>query len=120
MSNCIVCSKQLNGKQQKYCSSKCKNSVNQSYTKQQTRGKNRRLSLIHLFGGCCQICGYNKNYAALCFHHIDPTVKEHKLTIRELSNNAFNKMVNESEKCMLLCHNCHMEIHHPQYTNQLS
>lgn len=118
MSNCIVCSKQLSGRQQKYCSNKCKNAVNQNYTKQQERGKTRRLALIQSLGGCCQICGYNKNYAALCFHHTDPSIKEHKLTIREMSNNTFDKILKESEKCILLCHNCHMEIHYPHYVIQ--
>jgi hypothetical protein len=117
---CQVCQTPLTGKQKKFCSIKCKlkhnNRKHQNYEKQHEKGKQRKIDLIISKGGKCEQCGYNKNYAALCFHHLDPNKKDLKLTIRELSNNTLEKIKKETDKCMLLCHNCHMEIHYPHYT----
>lgn len=59
----------------------------------------------------CIKCGYNKNYAALCFHHLDPSTKE--FSISEASNLSQEKLEIEINKCDVLCHNCHMEEHYP-------
>ena len=76
MAVCVNCGGQLRGLQRKYCSRKCKNDFNnqvyQSYLAQQKRGRDRKLRLLAMKGGGCELCGYSKNYAALEFHHIDP------------------------------------------------
>lgn len=58
----------------------------------------------------CVRCGYNKNYSALEFHHLDPKTKERGIrgTHAKLSN-----IKKEIEKCILLCSNCHREEHNP-------
>lgn len=66
--------------------------------------------LIEMRGGACERCGYNKSHDALCFHHIDPTKKEFELSMTSGSAN-WDKWKSEAEKCMLLCLNCHAEIH---------
>lgn len=113
------CNMVLSGKQRKYCSNKCKhNMINnkfQNYKAQQNRGTRRKIELVILKGGKCQRCGYFKNLSALCFHHRNESDKRMKLTIRELSNNNVQALMDEVEKCDLLCHNCHMEIHHSQH-----
>lgn len=61
---------------------------------------------------CCEVCGYNKNSAAITFHHIDPEQKE--FGIAELSKTiSTSKLTKEIKKCIVLCHNCHMEEHYP-------
>jgi len=121
MLKCLSCEENLVGKQTKFCSLPCRNlSTNnkfQSYQCQQKRGIERKKKLIEMKGGKCNICSYDKNISALCFHHIDPNVKEMALTIRECSNNNWEKLVEEVNKCRLLCHNCHMEVHFPQHEN---
>jgi len=118
MTNCIICSKELTGRQRKFCSTRCKNqhtnNKHQNYKAQQERGQIRRIELIDMLGGACSKCGYNRNYAALCFHHKDESTKEFKITIRECSNHSMDHLLNEVKKCTLLCHNCHMEEHYPQ------
>lgn len=69
---------------------------------------NKRLELIKYKGGKCQICGYDKCFAALEFHHLDP--KEKDFTISGKSW-AFEKLKKEVDKCILVCSNCHKEIH---------
>jgi hypothetical protein len=65
--------------------------------------------LIDFFGGRCQRCGYNKSNSALTFHHRDPATKEFGLGVG--GTKSFARCLAEAEKCDLLCHNCHAEIH---------
>ena len=111
---CVKCGKKLQGKQKLYCSSKCKNNQLQSYIAQQARGLKRKLAIIQKFGGKCSICGYNKNLSALTFHHKDPKNKEFKLDLRSLSNRKQEPIDKEVQKCILVCCNCHHELHNPQ------
>lgn len=115
--NCIICNKKLTNRQKLFCSTKCKNIKHQNYKSQSERGKLRRSEFINLKGGKCLICGYNKNNAALSFHHTEDNDKEFKLSIRECSNNSIETLLKELEKCILLCANCHMELHYPHYNN---
>jgi hypothetical protein len=116
MLKCNYCQTNLSGNQTKWCSDKCKNSVanskHQNYQAQQERGKSRKRDLIKMKGGGCEICGYKKSTAALCFHHLDPSIKKFELDIRSLSNRRLDYILNEASKCQLLCSNCHMEVHH--------
>lgn len=66
-------------------------------------------------GGKCQICGYNRSYAALDFHHLDPMEKDFAISSRMTS---FEGIKLELDKCVLVCATCHREIHdglHPGY-----
>ena len=114
---CLECNKQLNGRQTKYCSRGCKNTHNnlnfQTYEAQQKRGRTRKLKLIKLKGGRCARCGYGKNHAALVFHHIEPENKSFPLELRSLSNRKWETILDEVDKCLLLCSNCHAEVHNP-------
>lgn len=83
------------------------------YEKQRERAIKRKLELIKLKGGKCEKCGYSKNISALEFHHIDPSTKEFNLDERHLSNTTIEKILKESDKCILVCSNCHKEIHYP-------
>ena len=60
-------------------------------------------------GGKCVICGYNRCSSALDFHHIDPSSKD--FVISQYSNRSWDIVVNELDKCILVCSNCHREIH---------
>ena len=73
--------------------------------------KARREWFIDLLGGECQCCSYNKSNHALNFHHVDPTIKRVKLSGNRLLN-KMDTLLEELEKCVLLCANCHAEHHH--------
>lgn len=65
--------------------------------------------VVGLKGGCCLLCGYDKCTAALEFHHVDPSQKEFQINKRwSMTNEAIKK---EIDKCVLLCSNCHREVH---------
>lgn len=64
-------------------------------------------------GQKCVVCGYSKYAGALDFHHLDPSSKD--VNVSELlakSNTSFiPKLVDELKKCVVVCRNCHAEIH---------
>ena len=72
------------------------------------RRKSRKQWLINLIGGKCQICGYDKCSRNLAFHHLND--KLFALTECNLQRD-FQYVINEVIKCILVCHNCHGEIH---------
>ncbi len=75
----------------------------------------RRERIVNLKkekGGHCWQCGYNKNYAALDFHHFDPSIKS--FGVNSNSKGTLDELRKEAEKCVLLCRNCHSELHHPK------
>ena len=120
---CKSCGAALEGRQWDYCSKKCKGldySKNpNNYKNQQNRALDRKIFLAEQKGGKCERCGYDKNYAALCFHHKDPSDKLFGIDLRKCSNTNMESLIIESAKCTLLCHNCHVEIHHPQFVKNL-
>ena len=80
------------------------------------RQRKRRQEFINLLkqeaGGKCSICGYDKNFAALDFHHTNPNNKD--LSVSSiLKGRHKDKVRQEAKKCILVCANCHREIHHP-------
>lgn len=72
-----------------------------------------KLKAIHYKGDKCEICGYDKNIAALEFHHLDPTQKD--FTISD-THRSWEDVKPELDKCILVCANCHRELHNPQST----
>lgn len=73
--------------------------------------KHTKYKLVQAMGGQCQICSYNKCMNALDFHHIDP--KEKEISFGKIRANpiSINKFIEELKKCILVCSNCHREIH---------
>lgn len=68
----------------------------------------RKAFVVAKIGGACQLCGYKKCQRNLIFHHIQD--KEFGLSERGFQYSA-KKLVPEIHKCVLVCHNCHGEIH---------
>ena len=118
LDGCAICGKTLKGRQRKYCGRRCKNNDTnnryQNYVSQQARGLRRKLALVAERGGRCERCGYRKNYAALAWHHLDPSQKSFELDLRAMSNRSDQALQREAAKCRLLCANCHAETHHPE------
>lgn len=99
--------KRKNGSPKSYCN-KCSNKIINDPIKE-----NKRI-LIEEFGGCCSKCGYDKNASALEFHHIESEHKDFHFGGGSLRN--LDKIRKELEKCILVCANCHREIHHPEHS----
>ena len=74
------------------------------------RLKAMKKKVIEMKGGKCERCGYNKCIDALELHHLDPSTKEVKMANTGASP-SFEKYLEEANKCILLCDNCHREEH---------
>ena len=73
------------------------------------RRKKVKVLLVDYKGGKCEKCDYNKCIAALEFHHLDPSKKE--FGVSNGNTMTLEKMKIEVDKCILVCSNCHKEIH---------
>lgn len=82
---------------------------NKLYKYVKTFRQTLKSNLVYVHGEKCSICGYNKCLSALEFHHLDSEEKEFNLSNN--SNIATEKALAESKKCILVCANCHREIH---------
>jgi hypothetical protein len=74
------------------------------------RRKNVKILAVEYKGGCCSSCGYNKCLSALEFHHLDPNEKDFSLSVTGHTR-SWKSVKAELDKCILVCSNCHREIH---------
>ena len=79
--------------------------------------KRRKEDIVYVMGKCCQLCGYNKAITALELHHLNPSEKE--FSIGKILNKNWNLINEEIKKCILVCANCHREIHEGLITQKL-
>ena len=74
----------------------------------------RRLKIkgmaVDYKGGKCKCCGYNNYQGALEFHHLDPNGKDFSIGQKGHCR-SWEKVKVELDKCVLVCANCHREIH---------
>ena len=117
---CLICGEKFNtipkGESRKYCFN-----CSPSYIKGDTKGRAAAITAIrHAVkkacikrkGGKCEICGYDKCIYALEFHHLDPMEKEFNIGAYTGNMNVnLEAVFNEVDKCILVCANCHREIH---------
>ena len=81
-----------------------------------------KLKAVEYKGGCCIKCGYRKTLSALVFHHFigytqgffteEEMIKYKKsFKISDKDNIAWDDLKKELDKTVLLCSNCHIEVH---------
>lgn len=72
------------------------------------RRKRLRSMAIEYKGGKCIFCGYNRCPEALDFHHL----RDKKFGISAGGyTRAWDVVRAELDKCILICANCHRELH---------
>lgn len=81
-----------------------------SNARQQCSRNRLRKKLKLELGGACSKCGYSVCLAALDFHHADPSTKLFSLSAA-FRIKSFSSLREEVKKCILLCANCHRELH---------
>lgn len=77
------------------------------YVKEHRKEVKRRI--IYVLGGKCANCGYDRCNEALDVHHLKPEEKE--FAIANAYNSSWETLSNELRDCVLLCANCHRELH---------
>jgi len=74
------------------------------------RRKKIRMMAVNHKGAKCEICGYDRCLDALEFHHLEKTGKDFGISDRGYTR-SWDTILNEINKCVLLCSNCHREVH---------
>lgn len=77
-----------------------------------------KLKAINLLGGKCINCG-NNNIEVLSFHHINNKEKNFTLS-GAWHNKSWEKVLQELNKCTILCHNCHSKIHKKEIQDRIN
>lgn len=85
----------------------CKSCDSKFVMEKATEGKQRAVDYM---GGKCSICEYDKCIRALEFHHLDPNKKSETYNKR-FKIWSFERQKRELKNCILVCSNCHREIH---------
>lgn len=65
-------------------------------------------------GGKCCVCGYSKCMGSLEFHHTNPNEKDAEWALK-IKNKITDNVKEELDKCILVCRNCHQEIHFNEF-----
>ena len=73
------------------------------------KGWRRKIELIKIKGGKCERCGYSRCLRAMTFHHVDPSTKCFGLSMNVIWSKSWDKILEEANKCQLLCCRCHAE-----------
>ena len=101
---------------QRFCSTTCRvihdtpeAKAKAAVEKVTKRRRKLKAMAVGELGGCCMKCGYDKCIDALEFHHNDPKQKEFQ--IGSGNTMAWDRIKEELKKCILVCANCHREIH---------
>jgi hypothetical protein len=66
----------------------------------------------------CFLCGYNKTFIALDLHHLEEDFKVDTLS-NMIYSSSLKKIEQELKKCIVLCANCHREVHHSEHLRNL-
>jgi hypothetical protein len=80
------------------------------YKRKKRRTRKIKLELIELLGGKCSMCKYKKCPAALDFHHVGS--KKEQNIAKIIGDSSKQKALKEVKKCILVCANCHRELHY--------
>jgi len=82
------------------------------YERRRSRKRiNKLLETLNLKNLACSFCGYSKCKSALEFHH--KNLKDKDFGIGEAISRRMSaeEIIREMEKCVVLCSNCHRELH---------
>jgi len=107
---CLTKSKECNNKTREQRLKKCR----KNYT-------NIKQTIVDYKGGKCSICGYNKCLRALTFHHcigkksFSLSSKMRGCGTSNITKEFIDCLKKEADKCVLVCFNCHMELHSEEY-----
>jgi 5-methylcytosine-specific restriction endonuclease McrA len=74
------------------------------------RRKALRTKALEYKGSQCALCGYSKCSDALEFHHLEPNKKDFGISNKGYTR-SWTKVKEELDKCILVCSNCHREVH---------
>ena len=103
---CRVCHRELGGK---YASAN-RSKINRQRA---TARRGKFMELLRNFGDRCSKCGYSRCIDALEFHHVG----DKQFAISRGMHKPIEELREECSKCIVLCSNCHKELHYNERNN---
>lgn len=105
---CVECGNIYDGYRNKYCSDEC---FAAACVRRRADGISYKKSLVlEAKLGPCMDCGGDFAPYIMDLHHRDP--KEKSFEVSKFSDKSISAIMDEIEKCDLVCANCHRERHH--------
>ena len=77
------------------------------------RRRKIRQMAVEYKGSRCELCRYSHCIDALEFHHTSSSGKDFSISNKGYTR-SWSRVKKELDKCMLLCANCHREVHASQ------
>jgi len=74
------------------------------------RRKKIRQMAVEYKDGRCEICGYDRCMEALEFHHNNSSDKDFSISDKGYTR-SWKRVKEELDKCIMVCANCHRELH---------
>ena len=74
--------------------------------------RRKKLRAVNYLGGRCVLCGYDKCLGALEFHHLDGKGEKNVDPTKAIHQWSWERVKDEIGKCILVCSNCHREVHY--------
>lgn len=79
--------------------------------------KRTKSKIKYIMGSKCVICGYDRSETALHCHHIFEDDKDFTIAQAISKSKKIEVILEELKKCVLLCANCHAEVHEGLHNN---
>jgi hypothetical protein len=82
------------------------------YLKRAVSQRRRKLKqmLVEYKGGRCILCGFRGYFGVFDLHHTDGAKKEFGISANGITR-SWERLKAEADKCVLICANCHREVH---------
>lgn len=110
---------------QRYCK-ECHKSINKKHYDRNKdayveRATSHRKQLIDWWKSyketlSCEVCGESR-WWCLDFHHKDPSTKDMAVSSMVSNTKSKKAILEEIAKCVVVCRNCHADIHHKERHN---
>lgn len=105
--------------------SECKNERNRQRYKgyNKTSHQKKKIRYYNILNSysdkVCSKCNYTSNYwAPFDWHHVDNTTKRYELS--SMVRHSEKEIIEELDKCILLCSNCHRLLHYEEQLNEIN
>lgn len=85
------------------------------------RQDNKQWAVISMLGCKCEKCGIEATRDNMCifdFHHVDPSTKEENIAELLANGRPLDILMEEATKCILLCSNCHRQLHYDEHLEE--
>ncbi len=89
---------------------------NRNYNRVKSHRQKIKEKAVEYKGGKCEKCGYDKCNWAFDFHHLNSNEKDFNLSSNLTI--SWDKLKKELDKCIMVCANCHRELHYEEYTKK--